>query len=52
MAYDLFEDLVWRDLWTEARQVVHMPECLDGLLINVRENLPADLLEKGGYMSG
>jgi hypothetical protein len=29
-----------------------MPEGLDGLLINVRENLPADLLEKGINMTG
>lgn len=51
MANDLFEDLVLR-LMLEARQVVHMPEGLDGLLIDVRENLPADLLEKGVYVYG
>ena len=35
----------------EFRQVVHMPEGLDGSLVNVRENLSADLLEEGFHMA-
>ena len=51
-ADDLFGDLVERDLMLEGRQVVHMPEGLDGFLINLRENLSADLLEEGVHMAG
>ena len=34
----------------EALQNVNMPEGLDGFLVNIRENLPADLLEEGVHM--